>query len=552
MRNVILIFTLTFSIVSQAYDMDTHFYGTYAMARFTGIRHEVSLKIATAAQWVDESYISDPLTMIIFANTGVKKRRLLHFPGSRVANKVTVNTLPTFLDPSTGEKLRSFTETEADHEFGTELFNEGLMRGDLMMAAAGLHTLEDSFAHAGTIVEIGHSHFWHHPDRPYIDEPSIEKYLRMSQSVIKALVAMRSLLPMSALDTDLQVGDKPNYQMNGEALGKLYVSLPQVRAAISRKILNDPGYVRFAIDYVFKKAFSVKYLRDGYQKFIDQFEPGQDSYEAAATIAAKMPMELINLKDIMKDQGRPDMSRDYIVSMGGEATLISKVIRDLVTDIVPRPLTVYHRFEKEEDGPVWIKEMDLRIANMRALIYDLYGKNIQFIASSTGDERGYLLEMSRHQSAQPQIPKSTDGREFVTYSLQEKYKFNQMIFEFMFPQLSHYLNGDFKQIAEMAQLIVKIRLLPPEQRTMLQQLNNVYNTTLSSVKGLTTLLKNFTTKYRLASSDIMVGRVVPHVMNRYFTSPGLLRRNISQGIYKPLMSPEQVDSLVLSHQQSLK
>lgn len=109
---------------------------------------------------MDESYISDPLTMILLPDVGIKKRRLLHFPGSRLASKMTQNTLPLLTDPSSGTKLKIFTETEADHEFASELFTEGLMEGNLMKASAGLHTLQDSFAHAGTIAELGHAHFW--------------------------------------------------------------------------------------------------------------------------------------------------------------------------------------------------------------------------------------------------------------------------------------------------------------------------------------------------------------------------------------------------------
>src|ERR1700744_897244 len=73
-----------FSVTAQAYDVDTHFYGTYAMARFAGIGPDAAAKVATAAQWMDESYLSDPTSMILMPITGVAKRRLLHFPASRV------------------------------------------------------------------------------------------------------------------------------------------------------------------------------------------------------------------------------------------------------------------------------------------------------------------------------------------------------------------------------------------------------------------------------------------------------------------------------------
>src|SRR4051812_29813945 len=77
------------SISSQAYDVDTHFYSTYAMARYAGIRHEAAEKIALATQWMDESYISDPTSMIVLPVTGVRKRRLLHFPSQRKGTQLS-------------------------------------------------------------------------------------------------------------------------------------------------------------------------------------------------------------------------------------------------------------------------------------------------------------------------------------------------------------------------------------------------------------------------------------------------------------------------------
>ena len=61
---------------AKAYDEDTHFYATYAMARYSGIRHEVAAQIALSAQWMDGSYISDPTSLIFMPITGIKTRRL--------------------------------------------------------------------------------------------------------------------------------------------------------------------------------------------------------------------------------------------------------------------------------------------------------------------------------------------------------------------------------------------------------------------------------------------------------------------------------------------
>ena len=529
--------------VTQAYDVDTHFYGTYSLARFAGIRHEVALKLATSAQWMDESFISDPLSMIILPDVGIKKRRLLHFPGTRIANKLTVDTLPTIIDPSSKVKLRTFTETEADHEFATQMFNEGLQTGDLMMVGTGLHTLEDSFAHAGTIAELGHAHFWHHPDRPYIDDPSVVKYFRMCRSVLKAMVTIRMLLPANAVDTSVQFGEKPNYLLNGDKLADLYENIPEVRQAVSRKILNMPEFVDFALNDVFARARKVNYVSDGYRGYLKNYEPGQDAYQAAANIAKTMPEEMINVAAIMQDSGRPTLSSDYVLSLGGLKVVLAKVVNDLMSGIVPRPLDVYHRFEKEEDGPVWIKEIELRVGNMRALIQKLYGRNIEFVSNNTNTQQGFVKEMTKQASAKPVLPPNAKpGVEYITFSLDEKYRFNHMIFRFMFPKLSKHINGDFQQIDQLAQIIV-----PPEEGASsdesLMQKAKGWLSAAGSFFNSFGIFSDLPEKFKLARADITQSHITPDPTNRYFTLPYLVEKQMKANAYKFLMTPQQVDQL---------
>ena len=539
LKNIIGGAILLSSLTAYSYDVDTHFYGTYSMARFAGIRHEIALKIATGTQWMDESYISDPLSMIILPDVGIKKRRLLHFPGSRIANKLTISKLPTILDPSSGIQLRAFTETEADHEFATEMFTEGLMQGDLMKASTGLHTLEDSFAHAGTIAELGHAHFWHHPDRPYVDNESVEKYFKMTRSVLRAMVAIRALLPMSGVDTDVKFSDVPNYTLNGDQLADIYSTIPIVRKAISRKILNDPNFVKFAVDNVFGRAQRAAYIKPGYQGYLNNFTPGQDSYQAAGSVAKSLPPEMINVAGIMKDTGHATMTPEYVISMGGLGELLSKVVNDLLTGIVPRPMDVYHRFEKEEDGPVWIKEQDLRIANMRSLIFELYKKDVYFVANNTATEDGYLQELANNPAANP-IPKKSNGStEYATFSLAEKRRFDDMIFIFLFPQLSASMNNDFEGIHN---LIGSTQKMLKTDQNYSQKLGGAIDT----VKNLFSFGSgpNIIEEVKLAHADIVGSRIVPNQFNKYYTVPGLLRRQIERKIFKPLMTPQQVDVLV--------
>ena len=68
----LVLFALALSLISvtaRAYDEDTHFYATYAMARYSGISHEVAVKLATTTQWMDECFLSDPTSMIFYPLT---------------------------------------------------------------------------------------------------------------------------------------------------------------------------------------------------------------------------------------------------------------------------------------------------------------------------------------------------------------------------------------------------------------------------------------------------------------------------------------------------
>ncbi|MBY0453126.1 MAG: hypothetical protein K2P92_08825, partial [Bdellovibrionaceae bacterium] len=505
---------------------------------------EVALKIATGAQWMDESYMSDPVSMIVLAPVGMKKRRLLHFPGSRIANALTVDTLPSQIDPSSKVKLKSFTETEADHEFASELFTEGLKQGDLMTAAAGIHTIEDSFAHAGTISELGHAHFWHHPDRPYVDEQSIEKYFQMTRAVFKAMVAIRELLPINGKDMQYQApgAPKPNYEMNAKDLADIYGQLPDVRAAISRKILNDPGFVKFTLNDIFGRAKRADYVGEGYQAYLENFTPGQDSFQAAYNVAKSMPRAMIRADKILADEGRPSLTSDYILSLGGLGEVLSKAIYQLMDSIVPRPLDAYHKFEKEEDGPIWVEEGRIRVANMRTMIYRLYGANVFFVENNTKDQRGFSLEMSKAAAANRVVPRYNANRvELASYTGAEKYKFNHMIFKFLFPKLSEHLKLRPGEIDRMAQLAVAVN---DSEASFLARTRAQLGALAVAAKDLLMIFSDIRVRYNLAKQDMVASRITPDPLNKYYTVPSLLQKKVKDGTFAALISYDEVQKLI--------
>jgi hypothetical protein len=494
---------------------------------------------------MDESYISDPLSMIVLPLTGIKKRRLLHFPGSPIANKLNPAEMQSRFagllksDPSSGYALSTYTETEADHEFATELFTEGLMEGNLMKISAGLHTLEDSFAHAGTVAELGHAHFWHHPDRPYVDEASVEKYFKMARSVLKAMVAVRSLLPASEIDNEIAFSDQgPNAKLDGDKLGDLYHSNQLIHKFVSRKILNEPEFVDFVLRDIFGRAKKQGYVTDGVNAYLNRYTPGQDSYAAAESISIALSEDreafkrIVSQTRILKDLGRPAENIDarYVVSLGGNAGLTTKVIHSMLNELVPRPMNEYHRFEKEEDGVIWEKEMSLRVSNMRTLVQTLYKKDLFFLKNNTSSQAGYILELTLDPRANPKFPpKQSPNTEIVTYSLKEKHEFNKMIFTFLFPKLSKSL-GNLKAYSDLMQVF---QSPPPTKTGIVAQVGNLWEKSKATYNAFMSV-DDYRGKIKLAVEDLESSRVVPNQYNRYYAVPFLLRSNISRGIFVPI------------------
>lgn len=533
-------------LLAHSYDLDTHFYGTYAMARFAGIKHEVAAKIATGTQWMDESYISDPLSMIILPLTGIKKRRLLHFPASRVASEIGQQSIPggiqAAFDPTTNLPLKEFTETEANHAFASEMLTEGLREGSLLKASVGLHTLEDSYAHAGTIAELGHAHFWHHPDRPYVDEQSVTKYFKMTRSVFKALVAIRSLLPDSAIDTSYKSdnSNQPNSQLDAETLASLYESTPVVKNTVSRKILNDPAYVKIALKEVFNRAKNKKLITNEPTNM--NFNPGQDAYQATVTVLRNMPKSQINMTEFIDKQTRDEVNKaalvdDYILSMGGLTALAENVVNELLTSFVPKPMSVYHRFEKEEDtGPLWSTELELRVMNMRSLINSMFKTDVYFEHNSTKGLQGFVQEVSQNRAETP-TNQSNPNIKVITYSGKEKLQFDRMIFSYLFPKAYEKIQDDLPQLVK---LVVETDRLFKNNKNLTERMNSHAELATEAWKALMSpietlkITNTLSSGIELAWADLWGSRVTPSMYNLFYQTPSLFEKYSKNNTFKKL------------------
>jgi len=485
---------LSFSHPVRAYDEDTHFYATYSMARFAGIRHAVAVKIALGAQWMDESYISDPTSMIFLPITGIKKRQLLHFPSSRIVGSVSATTQKEILglenisafqenankallaaaggDARLLDGMTFVTETEENHPFASQLMMEGLKEGSLMKCSASLHVLEDSFAHAGTPAEQGHALFWHWPDRAFAYP---DKYFRMVRKLLPAIAAIRAQLPGEALDCNLKLGfedevfPKPNCQKSGKELAEAYSKIPTVVSTVTHDVLKDQDYLRTALDEFYDRGSKGKYLKMSKERFDELFNSlplaeNPDAYSLferliSKTVGLQMASgeQLIDMPFILSDLGKLDTVnatpnidiKDYVESWGDDSpdnvlesegfkNFTHAIAYDLLLWHVPTPLSDTHRGELEDDkGPIRKKEMEIRIANMQKLIAGLYGINIELVPNNTKDQTGFGKEIRKEASAEPVFP-DKKGVFYASFTMREKSQWDRMIFRYLFPSLRGY------------------------------------------------------------------------------------------------------------------
>lgn len=510
MRSLIaLLMLLSISFQAKAYDEDTHFYATYAMARYAGIKHDVAVRIALTTQWMDESFLSDPMSLIVVPLSGVKKRRLLHFPSDRKEGKLSAEVQRQAMgviyqdipepvmkigeelmklvkfNPDDLERMVVLTETQEDHHLATQLLRMGLENGDLMQASASLHVLEDSFAHAGTPAGEGHRGFWHWPDRPFDDVP---KYFRMTESVFNALVAIRLMLPTSALDCTLKTTESgsPNCSTNAATLQAAYEATPIVKETVSFNTLKNKEYILRSTHALIKGMVHPKYgymtitprvkallettevdgKKDVYQILVGAIVELADAY-------IKNDDPSLNMKKIMSEYyslnlGDPKTKCDetckekivrYIKGFGRQdynAPMTEKAFNAFAENLsgqvlrvfVPRELSKNHRMELELDGDLQLSpgkflttprtiEMEIRVRNMQKLVNTLYPEvNLQFVANNSKDEKGFAAEVRMLESAQPRLPKKQiPGVQYVTFNLAEKHRFNFMIFHYLYPYL---------------------------------------------------------------------------------------------------------------------
>jgi len=440
----VLFFVTPLSQISMAYDTDLHFYGTYAMCRWAGINKETCLQIAINAQWPDESKISSPMEEMdgrIKNNwwqplLGERIRRLIHFPST---------DFTTSLNPTEMMHLDLSPETKPNCPMASEMITEGLEQGNFLKASTGLHTLEDSYSHAGFGAMLGHANRGHWPDRPYAH---LDKYREMVKTVFQALTAIRSLLPQESLDTDFATpGEvKKNYTLTFEELATSYLTKSGIQTILERYILEDPAYLKYGTQYMAEQYREQDFIRnkmitkealDSVLKLFSNREP--DPYRQGRLLQDVMfefTKELYNFEE--SEPGKL-FQTDWAIKSAGtdvDALSMNDKIRNFVNNtlvgISPTPLDeTVHLSEAEGNGkeyPVWNEEMSLRITDMRNLIYKYFKDNINF----------YGPNQIKHQPVEPHsLLAMEDGvpEELITKNKSDKAIFNIMIRGFAYPDV---------------------------------------------------------------------------------------------------------------------
>jgi len=350
------------------------------MARWVGIGHDISLYLAMAAQWIDNDPYTDPFRPLYY---GARTRRIYHFP-------VAYNDTEYFgeFDPLLLFDSDATYPTIRNCPMASQLINLGFEHGDLLLAAEGIHTLEDSFAHSRYTFTYGHREHGHWPDRPYWNP---ETYKEMIQTMMSALVAFRELLPASALDDS-----NGRRLQSAKQLFSSYIQLPQVDYILKDFVLRDPNYTTFTVRYVLglaqnmgiiyrnanidelvKIAFSSKYQHRDTREILDDL-----FFEIGKRILGGSYPQIFNIDLIRStiDVGR--MSSGPLTVDDWKA-YIPKAVDKFTDHVIPYESKDHEYTDFEEDQNVWEKEMFIRRGHWQGLISSLFGADISIRLPST-------------------------------------------------------------------------------------------------------------------------------------------------------------------------
>lgn len=425
MTTALIAFLTLFSQISSAYSIDTHFYECYAMARWAGIGHEVALELATYNQWIDVQLSSSAMfpTWVL----GGRIRRLYHFPTNKVEYKSGVET-------NHGQEIKVYGLATKNHPFASELLTEGLRSGNLLLAGGGLHVLMDSFAHSGNGYSVGHSLLGHWPDRPYT---YIEKHNAMRETLFRAFVAVRKLLPAEALDPSLNTtGAGRNVDLDAKQLFETYKKNEVIKKIVESDPTRDPRYVLPTLQEIISSArrqglvtdqFDLAWIQKTFPNILQSGLDARDISEEVFRYLVELPeaekSKLVNLQKVYETilpelpvgktfNGVTITRERFAQELGGDGKeiIVDELVRMTTWAIVPDEPFRDRNGAYQDDGFTpkaafehegqYSREENIKISDWQNGLKTIFGTDkIVFAGSNWFTKVGALLAKSNSQDS---------------------------------------------------------------------------------------------------------------------------------------------------------
>lgn len=297
---------LCFNLFATAYESDTHFDMMYHLSRASGFSDGTAKFLALANQHIDEVHISSPLLL-------AAQRQLFHFPGD--IEKIDIEGHGAISIPSILFKSK-LALAERNSALGNYLIYLGLSRGDLMLTGLGMHVKMDTYGHAGFANITGHLTDGHNPDRAFLEA---RKYEDMVRSMVQALVAVRKLLPVQALDKESALKYLNKSALKTHLNRQLTVQDLDNATVISGVIMADDEMLGIYREDIFKKFEYKKFaLSRIYEKFKNTGEINKD-----IKFEELFPDELLqdrrmDSKDVIKHVIITTADAEFLKARGGK------------------------------------------------------------------------------------------------------------------------------------------------------------------------------------------------------------------------------------------
>ncbi|MGE3974182.1 MAG: hypothetical protein AB7F59_06625 [Bdellovibrionales bacterium] len=549
---------------AQAYDIDTHFYATYAMARYAGINHAVASRIALGGEWFDEHIVSSPMIPTVFI--GTKIRKCAHFAGySKAADMASYQLWG----------LNGVTKTIAMHDFSTEMLTRGLKEGDFFKAVQSFHTMQDSFAHTGTTALAGHSYGGHWPDRPFWRNYNF--YGRMVHASFQMLVAIRGLLPREALDLELrptpQLSQRRNYLLSADELSQTYLGLPEVQHFATTNVLTHPDYVKFAVEFLVRKAEESHYFnpQENLESWLidteksGEYRKGLTGQQVLERLMSRMVLwetqvnkdtdtserctsgrRILQRQVISQNVGIRLCDHVWLRQHGGSAKVISELVGYLTQGylpVLPNPETSL--VEVEDEGPIRQKEMEIRIGNVKNLIFKFYGVNIDFKENKSIWKQAKSI-FARDPQVKPTLAEAIN-RSLVSNAIAKEVfgdvKFNS--------STSTVEIGPSDQDQDRFAVMMRKVFFPnlAKERTWGEQFSPLWKPNWGTLVGGQVLYGVFLEYLAKARLDLLTHNVVPGPENTYYRDLPTYEQYVKENKFKKLLSVESVKRMTVGSGQ---